>query len=153
MKRASAAFVFILVITLSHVGAQAQAPSVTVYFDANLQQTQKSCPGDVLDTLYVAASDFLVSITGIEYKILFPAGLTWVADLNTPTVTIGDFRLRDIDGVVEPEGRQLPDTGSEDTGSMELWRGGTNYGTDRCHRSSGNVVARWGQLELQELRS
>jgi hypothetical protein len=67
----------------------AGTPTVTVYFDEALtaRSMDRSGPGPY--TLYVVAEGFDAYLTAIEYKIDYPAGMTWVADLDVPPITIG----------------------------------------------------------------
>jgi DNA-binding beta-propeller fold protein YncE len=63
---------------------------VALYFDAGLTQRSKNCPGVALDTLYVAAENLGAFISAIEYRIEYPPTITFIADLQTPPVTIGN---------------------------------------------------------------
>jgi hypothetical protein len=69
--------------------AVAGTPTVSVYFDEamTLQSVDRLSPGQ--HTLYVVAEDFDAYLTAIEYQIDFPAGMTWIEDVDMPEVKIG----------------------------------------------------------------
>ena len=89
MKRQTHWLVFVAVLSLLISPSLAATPTVTVYFDEDL--TMRSIdldePGTV--TLYVVAEGFDARLTAIEYKIDFPAGLTWVSDIDVTPIKIG----------------------------------------------------------------
>lgn len=90
MSRRAPAAALALVLTMLMVGvASAQTPYIAVYFDSGHSQTTENCPGQVLDTLYVAAVNFNALITGAEFAIEYPPVMTWLGDQATPAVTIG----------------------------------------------------------------
>lgn len=69
----------------------AQTPTVRIYFDTGLTAQSKNCPpGGGLDSMFVVAQAFGSLIGGLELAINFPGTMTWVADVGTPPVTIGD---------------------------------------------------------------
>ena len=71
--------------------AAAQTTTFSVFFDDKFTQGSKDCPGSgVLDTLYVVGSGFNALVSGAEYRITYPASLTWLSDSNTPPVAIGN---------------------------------------------------------------
>lgn len=84
--------VFIAMISLAASVSVAGTPTVKVYFDEGLttRTLDGLRPGPV--TLYVTAEGFDANLRAIEYKIDFPAGLTWIGDADVPAVTIGSTR-------------------------------------------------------------
>jgi len=72
------------------VAVSAQAPYIAVYFDQYHTQETKDCPGFVMDYWYVAAVNFNTYITGADFAIQYPAAVTFLQDVNTPPVTIGN---------------------------------------------------------------
>jgi hypothetical protein len=81
--------IFIAVISLLLSGAVASTPTVTVYFDEALtmRSVDRMSPG--LNTLYIVAEGFDAKLMAIEYKIDYPAGMTWVEDLDVSPLKIG----------------------------------------------------------------
>jgi len=67
-------------------------PSIAVYFDRALTQQYAECPYlGALDTVFVAVSGFSSTIEGVEYRIVFPPELLWIANLSpAPGLEIGD---------------------------------------------------------------
>jgi len=85
-----------IVIGLGAVQANAQVePNVSVYFDEALQYTQGNCAGvGAVQYLYVAANNFGMWMSGIEYKIVYPVQLSWVADIiDEDYLSVGDSPL------------------------------------------------------------
>jgi hypothetical protein len=68
------------------------SPFIAVYFDQAYQTEAKNpCPGiGVFDNLYIALVNANVFVSGVEFAVNYPPQLTWVADLNTPPVTVGN---------------------------------------------------------------
>lgn len=83
-----------LMATVVAVSAQPQ-PYIAVYFDQyyGYGQETKDCPGFVMDTWYVAAVNFNTFITGADFKIVYPPAVTYLGDLNTPPVTVGNTNI------------------------------------------------------------
>lgn len=78
----------LLIVTA--VAVSAQTPYIAVYFNSGFSQEAKDCPGvGVLDTWYVAAVNFNMFLTGADFKIEYPAAVTWLADLQVWTVYQG----------------------------------------------------------------
>lgn len=70
---------------------EASVPHVAIFFDNKLQTQAMDCPGQgVLDTLYVVAINWNCFVQGIEYGIEYPPQLLWLADVDTPDVTLGN---------------------------------------------------------------
>lgn len=90
MAKRSRAVGFALALVLGvAAGSSAQTPFFAVYFDPAFTTQVTNCPGPGLGVLYVAGVGFNALVTGAEFAISFPAAMTWVADINTPPVTIG----------------------------------------------------------------
>jgi hypothetical protein len=88
--RIATTVVFALVLAL--VGAtlaSAQTPFIAVYFDQNFTQIQTVCPGPGAGTLYVVLANANSLVSGAEYRIGYPAAMTWIGDTNTPPVALG----------------------------------------------------------------
>jgi hypothetical protein len=75
------------------VVVNAQNPYIAVYFDQYYGQETKDCPGFVIDTWYVAAVNFNTFVTGADFKINYPAAVTYLADLNVPPVKVGNTNI------------------------------------------------------------
>jgi hypothetical protein len=71
------------------VAVSAQTPYIAVYFDSGHSQEAKDCPGPVVDTWYIAAVNFNMFLAGAEFAVQYPPAVLWLADLNTPPVTLG----------------------------------------------------------------
>jgi hypothetical protein len=89
-KRVLATGFALMLIMLSFSVTSAQTPFVAVYFD-HAFQTEASpvapnpCPGiGVLDTLYIAATNFNAFLSGIEFQVHYPPSLIWITDFDTP---------------------------------------------------------------------
>jgi len=83
----------LMVISAATVSAQT-TPFIGVYFD-NTWQTESTmapgCPGiGTVDTLYVAITNANAFISGVEFAINYPPEVTFVSDLWTQPVTIGN---------------------------------------------------------------
>jgi hypothetical protein len=91
--RIATTVVFALVI-LTMVGAtvaSAQTPFIAVYFDQHPNfSLQKDCPGPGADELYVMLVNANAFVSGAEYMISYPGSMTYLADTNTPPVTVGN---------------------------------------------------------------
>ena len=89
MKRQTCGLFFFAVIGLLTSIAVAGTPTVNIYFDEALtvQSVDRLSPGQ--HTLYVVAENFDAYLTAIEYKIDYPAGMTWMRDVDLPVVKIG----------------------------------------------------------------
>ena len=89
MKRQTCGLFLFAVIGLLTSIAVAGIPTVTIYFDEALtvQSVDRLSPGQ--HTLYVVAEYFDAYLTAIEYKIDYPAGMTWIRDVDLPVVKIG----------------------------------------------------------------
>jgi hypothetical protein len=90
MTRFCVTFATVFILCCSSNTARSQTPYLQIYFDSYWTQTAGYCPGyGVLDTLYVVADDLDAFITGIEFRVDYPAETIWVADFDTPPVTLG----------------------------------------------------------------
>jgi hypothetical protein len=85
--------VVLTLVVLALVGASvasAQTPFIAVYFDENFTSQTKDCPGNgIPETLYVVLSNANSFVSGAEYRIAYPASMLFLADTNTPPVSIG----------------------------------------------------------------
>ena len=89
MKRVFGAFALLAVCCLAVGPASSQERVVTVYFDQNWTQRTIDCPGAGVGTLYVVAENLDMFMAAIEFKIDYPPCMTWIADLDLPSVTLG----------------------------------------------------------------
>ncbi|UCG53441.1 MAG: hypothetical protein JSW58_07765 [Candidatus Latescibacterota bacterium] len=91
MRAVLAIAAILAIVMLLPASADAQpSPTVRVYFDEDCTQGSKDCPvGGGTDIAYVVAMDFAQFISGVEYSIVYPASMIWLADLDTPPVTVG----------------------------------------------------------------
>lgn len=88
----------VLVLMASVVVVSAQTiPFVAVYFDQSYQvegnppaPVGDPCPGiGVPVTLYIALVNSNVWVSGVEFAVNYPPELIFLADQNTPPVTVG----------------------------------------------------------------
>ncbi|MEJ2722244.1 MAG: T9SS type A sorting domain-containing protein [bacterium] len=89
MKWQTCGLFFAAIVGLVASAAVGGTPTVGVYFDEALtvRSVDRLSPGQ--HTLYVVAEDFDAYLTAIEYQIDYPAGMTWVKDLDLPVIRIG----------------------------------------------------------------
>jgi hypothetical protein len=89
MKRLTQGLFCVVIVSLLASVSTAATPRVTVYFDEamTIRSVDRLNPGQ--HTLYVAAEGFDAPVTAMEYKIDYPAGMTWIEDIGLPPVTIG----------------------------------------------------------------
>ncbi|MDX1440406.1 MAG: hypothetical protein R3284_10940 [Rubricoccaceae bacterium] len=96
MKWTTTLVIAVAICVLGTSAASASSPFVAVYFDQNLTQEQKDCPGyGIRDTLFVAASNFDNLLGGLGFQIFYPTSVFWFADFDVLTegdggVIIGD---------------------------------------------------------------
>ncbi|UCG52576.1 MAG: T9SS type A sorting domain-containing protein [Candidatus Latescibacterota bacterium] len=91
MRPAFGGLVFVLVLGLVAAPAIGQTGKVTVYFEDDGELTRAiDCPGPGFATLHVIAEDWDINLVGLEFRIDYPSCMTWLGDMNTPPVTIGD---------------------------------------------------------------
>jgi hypothetical protein len=67
----------------------AQVPYIQIYFDENLQwdfagQCPNTDPGEVVERIYIAAHNFNIFMSSIEYRVEYPPELPWVDDVVDP---------------------------------------------------------------------
>jgi hypothetical protein len=98
-KRVLATGFALMLIMLSVSVTSAQIPFVAVYFD-HAFQTEASpvapnpCPGlGVLDTLYIAATNFNAFLSGLEFAVSYPPSIMWLNDFDFTTPTNGAITL------------------------------------------------------------
>ena len=87
----------ILMLTTFAGNANAQTPSLQIYFDPGLIDPWEDCPpapiGTVVGTMYVVAHDFGAWLSGIEFRIDYPPQLLWLGDTIEPgNLSIGNTR-------------------------------------------------------------
>lgn len=89
VNRRVCALISVAVVALAASTLTAGTPTVAVYFDEALtmRSVDRWSPGQ--HTLYIVAEGFDADLTAIEYKVDYPSGMTWVADLDVPPVKIG----------------------------------------------------------------
>jgi len=84
MKKALAGVLVVALVGVLAGSAMAQVPNVQVYFDPAFTQTQAQCPGGapgtVISSLYVVMNNWNMNITGVDFTIIYPPVLTWLAD-------------------------------------------------------------------------
>ena len=78
----------LLLVFAAFAPIQATAPAVvSVYFDRALTKHYADCPdappGTVLDTVFVAVDGLSAPLEGIEYRILFPPEVVWLAEIGS----------------------------------------------------------------------
>ncbi len=77
--------------------ASAQVPFIAVYFDPAYQveglappPCDDPCPGfNVPGDLYIALVNANAFVTGVEFAVSYPSQMIWLADIDTPPVTVG----------------------------------------------------------------
>jgi hypothetical protein len=89
MLRCTCALTSVVLIGLCASVMAAGTPRVSVYFDQSLTMRSTDGWGAGVQTLYIVAEGFDADLTAIEYRVEYPAGMTWVADLDVPPVKIG----------------------------------------------------------------
>lgn len=115
-------FALALVVGVA-AGASAQTPFFAVYFDPAFTTQLTNCPGPGPGVVYVAGVGFNTWVTGAEFAIVFPPAMTWVADINTPSVTIGTTPTGIAMGYSPPRNGFAP---------MELCRVQVSWVCDSC---------------------
>jgi hypothetical protein len=76
--------------------ANAQTPSLLLYFDAALTENSANCPsapiGTVTQWVYLVLDGFDTRIKAIEFSIAYPSQITWMFDVDTVggALIIGD---------------------------------------------------------------
>jgi hypothetical protein len=104
MRTATCIVFALMVVVVTSVGAQ--TPIVGVYFDQTYQTqaepgfdaTHVPCPGfGLIDTVYIAASNFNAFVTAFEFQVEYPPAIGWMADIDFPGmpngpggITLGD---------------------------------------------------------------
>lgn len=88
------AVITMILVALAAMPLMAQTPNVQVFFDNGYSQAEKPCPpgtpGTVMDTLYVVAQNFNMFINAMEFQVSLPPQLSWVADIPTTSIAIGN---------------------------------------------------------------
>ena len=95
MKKVFAALALLLILVAGGASAQVN-PYFQVFFphpddpaDPYFWQDTAVCTPGTMDSLFVVAKFTNNWVLGVEFAINYPAGITWIADYNTPTTTIG----------------------------------------------------------------
>jgi hypothetical protein len=93
MRKVLVILAALVLLTLGATWVNAQPiPNVQVYFtsewDAYGKTAIEECPGFVIGTLYVVASNFNMWMSAVEYQVEYPPEVTWLAD-NTGGIDIG----------------------------------------------------------------
>jgi hypothetical protein len=117
----------------SKAGRADPVPYIAVYFDQyyGYGQETKDCPGFVMDTWYVAAVNFNTYITGADFQILYPGAVTYLGDLNTPPVTVGNTAAGISMGFALPQNGYNP---------VPLCQVRVFWNCDNCDRPGGPFV-------------
>jgi hypothetical protein len=89
MRIALLGFALALIVLLTPGAAAATAPHLSIYFDPEYTRPWGDCPGYEIAYLYIVAEDFDVYVAGIEFAVEYPTEILWLADYDTPPVTIG----------------------------------------------------------------
>lgn len=94
MRKVLVLITALLVMALGATIVSAQVPNMQVYFTSDWgtygATSLETCPGPVLGTLYVVASNFDMWMIGAEYQVLYPPEITWIADdTGTGSISIG----------------------------------------------------------------
>jgi hypothetical protein len=91
MKRV---FVIVVALGLIALGAQTvaaqQLPHLMLYFDDLYTVGSKDCPGVALDSCYIVAKNFDMWLQAIEFQVLYPPEMAWIADDAGTALVIGD---------------------------------------------------------------
>jgi hypothetical protein len=124
----------------------AQTPNVQITFDQNYRVTSHTCSPPENDFFYVVAHNFNAWITGIEYKISFPAGIVFIADqLPDPEnmLNIGQCIGKDMNPAYPFDGIAIswlqPQNGYQSVLCEMVW-----YNCGSCNPDSPIVVINHG---------
>jgi hypothetical protein len=111
----------IALVLIAPMSVHAQVPTVSVYFDAALQNQSTVCPGPGLDTWYVVAENFPNPVEAMEYQIAYPAAVTFLQD-NVAAGGIGFGVSPSGIAIIWPVPQGFSAKGSDRDGSLELHR-------------------------------
>jgi hypothetical protein len=92
MKKVLAVVLAAALLSVTAVGAFAQIPFIQWYFDVNMTQTSADCvPGLQNQFGHIVAVNFNVFLSSVEYSVVYPPTVGWVADLgvNVNQLNIG----------------------------------------------------------------
>ena len=104
MKALLVVTVFVALATVVAAPAEAETPSIGVFFDSGFSRMQQDCPGaGVMDTLYIVALNFNTYLMAVEYSINYPPAMFWVADLDLPALYIGSSPTGITEGFPPPQ--------------------------------------------------
>ena len=91
MRKVLAVVLAVAVLGFTAYTADAQVANVQVYFDANFTQTQAICGGvGIPQDLFVVANNFGMFMSAIEYKVVLPPSLFYIAEVTTAPVIVGN---------------------------------------------------------------
>lgn len=90
MERQWCRLVLVIVMVMTASVSVARMPVVAVYFDEGLTERSIDRLGAGQHMVYIVAENFDAHLTGVEYKIDYPRGMTWIRDVDMPAVKIGD---------------------------------------------------------------
>lgn len=92
MRIARALMCALAVVAFIGIGsADAQVPTIGVYFDEFGTVEQKDCPGDgQLDQVYFYLRNANEQVSGVQFRVLYGTYLGWLSDNLTTQVSIGD---------------------------------------------------------------
>lgn len=86
----------VLVLMVSVIAVSAQTPFIAVYFDHAWQvggnppaPAGDPCPGMVLDSLYIALVNANAFVSGVEFQVIYPAEIGYIADFDKQAVAVG----------------------------------------------------------------
>ena len=100
MKKVFAAFALLLLLIAGGASAQVN-PYFQVFFphpdnpgDPYFWQAHVNCTPGQMDSLYVVGKNMNAWVIGAEYQVLYPSpNIMWMADIYTPTTTIGNTAI------------------------------------------------------------
>lgn len=90
MRIAFRLFLCVSIVLLAVGPVRAGTPHLSIYFDPEYTQTSAECHGYEMGYLYIVAEDFNVFIAGLEFSVDYPPEILWLADYDTPPVTLGN---------------------------------------------------------------
>lgn len=94
MRFAKVLVLGLLAAAVLSTAASAQTGYVACYFDNGLSVEQSNCPGapagTVADTLYIAMVNWNAFVSGIQFKVDYPAQMLWLGDNGLPATAFGN---------------------------------------------------------------
>ena len=92
MNRPISILFCVVVLTTLLPGVQigfAQTPSVSIYFDEDLESVLPVCPDDPLGKLYVIAVNFPAPFVQLEYKVNYPPEVIYLGEVVRGGTAVG----------------------------------------------------------------